>query len=83
MLHSLCEMRPIFFSVRVGACLLLRHAKDRVGDQYIAEVGTWPRRRIGAQGLIQEVGAAIVERFTTRLKITTVRRLKPRDDADD
>jgi hypothetical protein len=40
------------------------------------------RRRIDTQRLIRELGAAVVERFTTRLKIATV-RLKPRDDADD
>jgi hypothetical protein len=59
---------------------LLDHEADRVGDQYVAQVGTWSQKRIDTRGLIREVGTAIVERFTTRLKVPTI-RLKLRETA--
>ena len=61
---------------------LLDHETDRVGDQYVAQIWSWPQRRIDTKGLIKEVGAAVVERFTTISKVMTV-RLKPREPAED
>jgi len=61
---------------------LLDHETDRVGNQYVAQIWSWPQRRIDTKGLIKEVGAAVVERFTTISKVMTV-RLKSREPVEN
>jgi hypothetical protein len=56
---------------------LLEHEADRVGDLHIAQIGTWPRKQIDLKGLAGQIGEAVLQKFTTKLSITTI-RLKPR-----
>jgi hypothetical protein len=61
---------------------LLEHEEDRIGDEYVAQIGTWPQRRIDLKGLMGEIGEAVLRKFTTKLKVPTI-RLKPRETPED
>jgi hypothetical protein len=44
---------------------LLEHSQDRTGEEHVAIVGSQSRKRVDLKGLADEVGASILERFTT------------------
>jgi nitrogenase molybdenum-iron protein alpha/beta subunit len=44
---------------------LLEHPADRTGEEHIAIIGSQSRRRVDLRGLADEIGASILQRFTT------------------
>jgi hypothetical protein len=44
---------------------LLEHPSDRTGEEHIAVIGSQSRRRVDLKGLADEVGASILQRFTS------------------
>jgi len=44
---------------------LLEHPQDRTGEEHIAVIGSQSRRRVDLKGLADEIGASILQRFTT------------------
>ena len=44
---------------------LLEHPSDRTGQEHIAVIGSQSRRRVDLKGLADEVGASILQRFTS------------------
>ena len=44
---------------------LLEHSQDRTGEEHVAIVGSQSRKWVDLKGLADEVGASILERFTT------------------
>jgi hypothetical protein len=60
---------------------LLEHPADRTGEEHIAVVGSQSRRRVDLKGLADEVGASILQRFTT-FRSAMIVRLRQRAECD-
>ena len=52
---------------------LLEHPHDRVGEEQIAVIGSQSRKRVDLKGLADEVGASLLQRFTTFRSAMVVR----------
>jgi hypothetical protein len=52
---------------------LLEHLADRAGEEHIAVIGSQSRRRLDLKGLADEVGASILQRFTSFRSAMVVR----------
>ena len=52
---------------------LLEHPHDRVGEEHIAVIGSQSRKRVDLKGLADEVGASLLQRFTTFRSAMVVR----------
>jgi len=61
---------------------LLEHPQDRTGEEHIAVVGSQSRKRVDLKGLADEVGASILQRFTT-FGTAMIVRLRERSPASD
>jgi hypothetical protein len=44
---------------------LLEHPQDRTGEEHVAIIGSQSRRRVDLKCLADEVGASILQRFTS------------------
>ena len=44
---------------------LLEHPSDRTGEEHIAVIGSQSRKRVDLKVLADEIGASILQRFTT------------------
>jgi hypothetical protein len=60
---------------------LLEHPQDRAGTEHIAVVGSQSRRRVDLKGLADEIGASILQRFTTFRSAMIVRLQQRHSDA--
>jgi|SRR5215472_8380071 len=61
---------------------LLEHPNDRIGIEYIASIGEQRRSRIDLKALADEIGHALMQRFTHFTSCRTV-RLRERRPADE
>jgi len=60
---------------------LLEHPSDRTGVEHVAVVGSQSRKRVDLKGLSDEVGASILQRFTTFRSAMIVRPQQRQSDA--
>ena len=60
---------------------LLEHPQDRTGQEHVAVVGSQSRRRVDLKALADEVGASILQRFTTFGTAVVVRLQQRQHDA--
>ena len=60
---------------------LLEHPQDRTGQEHVAVVGSQSRRRVDLKALADEVGASILQRFTTFGTAVVVRLQQRQRDA--
>ena len=60
---------------------LLEHPQDRTGQEHVAVVGSQSRRRVDLKALADEVGASILQRFTTFRSAMIVRLQQRQSDA--
>ena len=44
---------------------LLEHPEDRTGEEHVAIVGSQSRKRVDLKALADEIGASILQRFTS------------------
>jgi hypothetical protein len=44
---------------------LLEHPHDRIGEEHIAVVGSQSHKRVDLKDLADEIGASLLQRFTT------------------
>jgi len=52
---------------------LLEHPHDRIGEEHIAVIGSQSRKRVDLKGLADEIGASLLQRFTSFRSATVVR----------
>jgi hypothetical protein len=60
---------------------LLEHPEDRAGQEHVAIVGSQSRKRVDLKGLTDEVGASILQRFTSFRSAMIVRLQQRQSDA--
>ena len=60
---------------------LLEHPQDRTGQEHVAVVGSQSRRRVDLKALADEVGASILQRFTSFRSAMIVRLQQRQSDA--
>ena len=60
---------------------LLEHPSDRAGEEHVAIVGSQSRKRVDLKALADEVGASILQRFTTFRSAMIVRLQQRHSDA--
>ena len=60
---------------------LLEHPEDRAGQEHVAIVGSQSRKRVDLKGLTDEVGASILQRFTSFRSAMIVRLQQRQHDA--
>jgi len=60
---------------------LLEHPEDRTGEEHVAIVGSQSRKRVDLKGLSDEVGASILQRFTSFRSAMIVRLQQRQSDA--
>jgi hypothetical protein len=52
---------------------LLEHPHDRVGEEHIAVIGSQSRKRVDLKGPADEIGASLLQRFTSFRSAMVVR----------
>jgi hypothetical protein len=52
---------------------LLEHPDDRVGTEHVATIGEQQRKRVNLRALADEIGASLLQRFTTFSSCIVVR----------
>ena len=60
---------------------LLEHSCDRVGEEHIAVIGSQSCKRVDLKALADEVGASILQRFTSFRSAMIVRLQQRQSDA--
>ena len=60
---------------------LLEHPEDRAGQEHVAIVGSQSRKRVDLKALADEVGASILQRFTSFRSAMIVRLQQRQSDA--
>jgi hypothetical protein len=52
---------------------LLEHPNDRIGEEHIAVIGSQSRKRVDLKDLADEIGASLLQRFTSFRSAMVVR----------
>ena len=60
---------------------LLEHPQDRTGEEHIAIIGSQSRKRVDMKALADEIGASILQRFTSFRSAMIVRLQQRQQDA--
>jgi len=60
---------------------LLEHPQDRTGEEHIAVIGSQSRKRVDMKALADEIGASILQRFTSFRSAMIVRLQQRQQDA--
>ena len=75
------EIKQLEAEERDLRAYLLEHPEDRAGQEHVAIVGSQSRKRVDLKGLTDEVGASILQRFTSFRSAMIVRLQQRQSDA--